>query len=107
MKANTLGVNEEKISKLVLDINEYLDKIDQTFNYMEETVDQVSTSFQCDAGEKFQSQFNETKKNFKIVHNNIASYSNDLIQVKSNYQTMETLAANDINAATVNKYGKE
>ena len=101
MDANVVGINEQKIDKLVINVNNYVERIINVLNNMEDLVNSTEVFFQEEIGNEFRSNFKQLSSNFPIVKTNILSYSHDMIQVKLNYQkTMITIAENF-------KYNKE
>ena len=86
MNANTVGINEQKIDKLVLDINNYAERINNVLNNMEDLVNSTNSFFLEEVGNEFRNNFKQLSSNFPTVKTNILSYSQDLIKVKLNYQ---------------------
>ena len=77
------GINEDAIDKLVLDIFGYVERINQTLKNIDSLVNETSQFYVGESGNKFRNRFNELRANFPIVNQNLLSYTDDLIKVKS------------------------
>lgn len=78
-----VGVNEDKIDKLVLDIYDYIERINNVLNNMENEMDKTASCFDCSAGRDLRSRFNEQKSMFPIIRENFMKDAELLIKVKS------------------------
>lgn len=85
MKQDVVGINEQILDKLILDIYDYADRINRTLNSIEDVVAGSSSYFNDDVANSFRYKFEQLKLNFPMVNHNILSYANDLVKVKRNF----------------------
>lgn len=78
-----VGVNEDKIDKLVLDVYDYIERINNVLNNIENEMDKTASCFDCSAGRDLRSKFNEQKSVFPIIRENFMKDAEFLIKVKS------------------------
>lgn len=74
-----------KIDKVILEINDYAEKISNILTNIDDLVDKNIVYFNCSSKEKFIKIHNENRSNFQIVVKNILSYADDLTKLKNNY----------------------
>lgn len=87
MNNEVVGVNEAGIDALILEINECLEKINIHYHNIYDLVEKSTQYFDCDCGKKFRDYFTKLDANYDIIKNNILSYTNDLINVKTKYKS--------------------
>lgn len=78
-----VGVNEDKIDKLVLDLYDYIERINNVLNNIENEMDKTVSCFDCSAGRELYSRFNEQKSIFPIIRENFMKDAELLIKIKS------------------------
>lgn len=98
----TSGINQEKMSRLISDIEECCRKIDKTLQYISSVVEITEVTFRCDAGEQFRNHFRDLQTNYATIHDNILAYASDLNLVVQKYQRNS-----DINAADMRRASEE
>ena len=99
MQENVNGINEEKLDKLIIDISNYADSINNTLNSIDELVSGIQKEFECTNSKKFRDHFLELRNNFKTVNKNILSYVTDLAKVKISYKDRVDKLVNKVNSA--------
>ncbi len=82
----TAGINEARLSKLKIEINDYAQRINNVFQCIGDLVDGTKLYFDCESGNLFRDHFDSLKENFAIVNQNILSYTEDLSKVEINYR---------------------
>ena len=82
MEQNTIGISEDKIDKLVLDLYDYIEKRNNIFNNITNEMDQVSTILNTSAGRTLTAKFNNQKAMFPIVNDNLVKITELLIATK-------------------------
>ena len=95
MQKNVVGISEEKIDKLIIEITEYANKINKIFNQASELVDKTKTYYISESGDKFREKYLEFSDNYKTFNQNILSYAKELTVVKKKYSSStEQIIAN-------------
>lgn len=99
------GISQTGIDKLMSDIIDYADKSNRILNQISDLVEDTTTYFSCESGDKFRDQFSMLKVGNAIINKNILSYNEDLMNVKQNYQNRSEIGAeilrtgeNDVNS---------
>lgn len=85
---NLNGINEIKIDKMVLDLRNYVEKINRTLNQISEVVDDTKNYFLSQSGNLYRTKYDLLEANYSTIKNNLLSYSDDLLKVKFRYQSM-------------------
>ena len=79
------AINEESLDKLVVEIYDYASKIKSILDSMEDVVLGTESYFDCEIGENTRNKFKMLSSKFAAVSDNIISYAEDLVQVKTSY----------------------
>lgn len=79
------GINVRGLDRLILDINDYAERIKIKYNLIEELIENASECLKGDIGNQYKNRLILLKKNFSVINNNILSYSSDLSLVKKKY----------------------
>lgn len=90
---NELGINEEKLNSLILDIYNYSEKINKTLNQISEVVDKTKKIYSSKEADLYRNKYENFRVNYVNVIKNINRYAEDLILVKQKYSNF------DINAS--------
>lgn len=85
MEQNVVGVNEQVIDKLILDIYDYADRANIILNSIEDIIDNVPSYYVDSCSNNFRYNYEQLRQNFPIVVNNIKSYASDLVKVKNSF----------------------
>ena len=94
-----VGINEQKLDQLVLDIIDASTRIKSKLDKIEMLVDETSTFYNCSAADNYRSKFNDFKSNFSIVNKNFIDMSNDLLNVKLSKRLVEEDVKDNFRAA--------
>ena len=85
-----LTINDEELSNLCLEIDKYSDNIALIFNQIDDEMNNLKDSYKANSSIAIINYYNELKKNYSIIKNNINSYAEDLrdlsIKVKSGFK---------------------
>lgn len=83
---DVLGINDEKLKKLILDIYDCRDKISKLLQDAEYVAQSTKTFYKTEDGEMFRSRFKKFSSNFPVVLSNVKSYGLDLEKVLFEYK---------------------
>ena len=86
MQSNIIGINDESLKKLILDIYDCRDKISKILEDAEIIAESTNLFYKTADGEEFRNQFKKLSANFPVFINNIKSYGEDLEQVLFKYK---------------------
>ncbi len=88
-QSDVIGINEEKLDQLIIEIGDAADRINNKFNLLERLVADTSSFFECEVGDRYRNNFNLTKANFAIVNKNILAMSSELVKAKMRLYKLE------------------
>ena len=94
------GVYAQGMDQIVLDLFDYLEKMNAIFNEAEEIVEGSKKFFKDGTGDAYRKKFNSFKSNFPIFNNNVISYIDDLKQAKANVIGMTEKTAQSVDKST-------
>lgn len=86
MKENVIGINDELLKKLILEIYEYRDKVSKLLEDAEILVDSTNSFYNSNDGVNFRNKFKTFSANFPTFLENIRSYGEDLEYVLSTFK---------------------
>ena len=81
-----IGINEEKMKKLILDIYDYRDKISKILNEIETDFIRCGEYYKSDDGERVKKNLNKICYNFDNCLSIIKNYAVDLEKVLDKYK---------------------
>lgn len=84
-----VGIDKEKLKKIILNIYEYRDKINTIFNDVEYLIDETKQYYDSDDGDYFRQKLSQLCSNRSVVLSNIKSYCEDLEKVIHNFEKNE------------------
>lgn len=87
LKDNGFAINEEELSELAIDIIDFNDELADLFSSIDGKISELKNFYNCSKYYPFLNSYNEFKKNYSIVKQNIVSYSDDLIAVINTFRT--------------------
>jgi len=93
------GFNEQSISRLNLDIYDYVEKVNNTLSQIEHLVSESRNYFISDDGDDFRRKFELLATNFPIVCQNILSYVDDLNRAQTGVLSMSQTASANMQGA--------
>lgn len=85
MRNSVAGINETGINILIMDIKDSLEKINKHYYNIVDLVEKSSTYFDCSCNSNYKNYFNKLKNNYNTLKENILSYTDDLVAVKTKY----------------------
>lgn len=77
------GFTEQSLDKLVVEVYDYASNVKSILNKIEEIMTDSSSYFDCDVAVEVRNKFKVISERFYLVSDNIISYAEDLVQVKS------------------------
>lgn len=83
---NIIGINEQNLKKLILEIYDYRDKMSKIFDSMQTLIFNTKDYYIGQDGDALRSEFAKISSNFDTVLNNVKSYGSDLEFVLSSYK---------------------
>lgn len=86
-KDNGFAINEEELSELAIDIIDFNDEIAELFSSIDGKMSELKSYFDCSKYYTLLNSYNEFKKNYAVVKQNILTYSDDLIAVINKYKS--------------------
>lgn len=85
---NTIGIDSEKLKKLILELYEYRDNISKKLDKIVVLMEDTKTYYQSKDGDAIREKFNLFVPEFEKFLTNIRSYSEDLEIVLFNYKNV-------------------
>ena len=83
MNRDAVGINEDKINSLVLDIYDYIEKINAILSNIDNEMEKTSTCFKFKTGDSLRKKYSDLRANYSIINKNLMGYTEKLIKVKS------------------------
>jgi len=102
MSDDLFGINEEKLSDLILDIGTKEDEIGEIFNNMLDINDTITDSFSCSSSNQFKTKAKKILSNVSSLKNNYDIYKEDLTNVKNNMDSVEVKAIKTVENSIIN-----
>ena len=100
------GINEPELKSLSMEILDYLERIVEIFDQIEIEIDSLPESYKSVSYDKFLSFYNDFKRNYIVVKNNINSYSEELITLISRMHENEGYLINMFEGYITDKKSK-
>lgn len=89
-----IGIDEEKLKQLILDVLSYSEKIKAKFDIITGLIEESKLVYDSSFANSFFRKFENFKDNFNIINHNIQNYVNDLSKVRINFQKISMSATN-------------
>lgn len=89
MDSRLAGINESSYQELVVSIMDYADRINEIFNRIDDNVNKIPECYKASSCQLLLSKYEEIKKCYPIVHENILSYADDLTTALQKYREMD------------------
>ena len=83
-KDSGFAIREDELSELAIDIIDFNDEI---FNSVDSKMSELKAYYDCSKYYSLVNSYNEFKKNYSIVKQNIVTYSDDLIAVINKFKS--------------------
>lgn len=81
------AIREDELSELAIDIIDFNDEIADLFSSIDTKMADLKTFYNCSKYYSLLSSYNEFKKNYAVVKQNITTYSEDLIAVINRFKS--------------------
>ena len=81
-----LGINEKTLAGLCLEIEACSDNIATIFDQIDDSMNELSSYYKSSSLDSIINSYNEFRKNYEIIKNNINSYSADLNDLVIKYK---------------------
>lgn len=101
------AMNEEELDKLIVEIYDYAGKIKGILNGVEDIILSTESYFDCEIGNNVRNKFKLLSARFAGVSDNIISYAEDLVQVKTEYYKISNDLTTMLNKGTDAVQSKE
>lgn len=95
-----LTIKESEIEELVVEITNIADEISIIFDGIDNSVDTIKEYLSCEANKNIENKYQEIRKNYQVIKNNIISYSSDLVSLNAKMHDGEKYLINKFNAKT-------
>ena len=93
---NIVGINEDGINKLIIDIYNTLESIHKTFQGIDELIKRSNECFRLESGDKYRDKYNSLVVSIENMYKNIINYINILNNVKIKYININDNISNSI-----------
>lgn len=107
MRYNEIGINIDSIDKLILDIYNYVERINKTLNQITDVVEQTKFFYDCESAKKYRAKFNDFSTNFEIINKNLKGYAEDMIKLKNRYQKVDENLTDTVKKAIINMQNRK
>lgn len=81
-----VGINEDEVGNLSIEILDYADNISELFNKIDLCMDRLPNYYKGDACSSILQYYRDLAAYYPIIKNNIVSYSDDLIELVKKVQ---------------------
>lgn len=81
MEDAKVWINEDDLGSLSLEILDYVDRISEIFDKLNDCVSKLPNSYQGESCRDFMRKYQEVSAYFPIIKSNITTYSDDLISL--------------------------
>lgn len=83
MREDLIGINSDRVDQLVLDIYDYIEKINSILANITNEVNKASTLLDCNISTDLKNKYKEQQDEFIKYSNRLVSYTEKLISVKT------------------------
>lgn len=97
MEAKLVGINSEKMKKLILEIYEYRDKISKILDDSQILIDSTRDYYNSEDADKMREKFKKYSVTFDAFLSNIKSYGSDLEVVLHSYTQINLNSIDNFN----------
>lgn len=91
---NIVGINEDGINKLIIDIYNTLESIHKTFQGIDDIIKRSDECFRLESGDKYREKYNSLVVFIEKIYKDIINYINILNNVKIKYINMNDNISN-------------
>ena len=86
---NNSGINVLKMDQLIIDINDYNEKIKKTLSDISDLLEKTKSYYSSKESTAYMSMFNNFKTNNETILKNIKTYADDMVRLKGKYAKVE------------------
>lgn len=97
---DTISINEENLNKLILDIYDYNEKINNILNQIIDLIAGSKDYFKCSVETELLNKLSYLEDNKNNLIYNITNYANDLMKVKMNFKEISASLTIEVNKHT-------
>lgn len=97
-----VGISNQGIDNLVLNIYDYADRLKKQLDEVESLVYDIPKYYNDQASEGCRKKFDSIKDSFPLIYENVISYADDLIKLKSSLKSKDEVLSTEINSASKN-----
>jgi len=97
-----ISINEEAIDKLVLNLYDYSERINNILNQINDLMNYSSTYFKGQQSNEIIKKYNDLQTSIVNVKQNISSYPADLIKVKNRFRNTASNISMNVRRQTSN-----
>lgn len=97
-----IGVDNQAIDNLVLNIYDYADRLKKQLDDVETLVYDTSNYYHDQAADSCRKKFNSIKESFPVIYENVISYADDLVKLKSSLKQKDEAISVEITNASKN-----
>jgi hypothetical protein len=95
-KVDVFGINEDKLGKLILDIYDYVERINMIINSVDDIMNDIEQNFKVSDKNILIKKNLYFRDNLINIKNNILSYADELINVKKGYREISQDVASTV-----------
>lgn len=96
----TISINEDGLNKLILEVNDYNEKINSIINQIDDLIISSKDKFICEEADELFQKFSELDASKKNLTINLENYSNDLLKVKRKFKEISDLMTEEVKRHT-------
>lgn len=82
-----IAIKEDELGEIAIDFMNFNDELSELFSSIDSKMFELKSAFNSKEYQSLLNQYNEFKKNYSVVKNNINSYSDDLVAVINKMRT--------------------
>ena len=100
--ARVIGLNEDAIDNVIMDIYDYADSFKEKINAIDSLISSSSAFYKDESASEYVNKFKSLSDTFSCYSENIISYAEDLIKLKSSIRSKDEAISDEINRASRN-----
>lgn len=97
-----ISINEESMDRLVLNLCDYSERINNILNQINDLMNYSSNYFKGQQSNEIIKKYNNLQTSIVNIKYNISSYSSDLIKVKNKFRNTASNISRDVRRQTSN-----
>lgn len=96
MREDLIGINSDRVDQLVLDLYDYIEKINGILTSITNEVNKASTILDCEVSNDLKNKYKEQQDEFIKYSNRLVSYTEKLISVKGGVSDLSIDLSNKV-----------